>query len=96
MQDIRKNEMYLMVLNMQQGENLTFCYDQLNRQIAGRWHNSSYFNPADLILENIIGSSYEYYYEISNNLDKVTFYRLKNKLSRNDKPCYISPDQRLY
>ena len=53
------------------------------------------FNPADQIMEKIIGASYEYGYREEFMMRAITFYRLEEPLDVPDYPrTYVSPDRR--
>ncbi len=55
-------------------------------------HNGATFTAADRVLENIIGSAYEYRYWRSNYDRSITFERLPQPLT--DPTAYVSPDRR--
>ena len=50
-------------------------------------------NAADRILENIVGSSYEFWYEENPMTGNTTFGRLKTPLD-DGRRSYVSPDRR--
>ena len=54
-------------------------------------HKGGVFTPADQILENIVGSAYEFYYWYNSYTQRFIFERLKKP---SDTPVYISPDRR--
>lgn len=58
-------------------------------------HNGAEFNPADCLLENIVGSSYEYGYRVDFLSGSIEFFRLNEPIKSDDR-SYVSPDQRKY
>lgn len=56
-------------------------------------HNGARWNPADRVLENIVGSSYEFRYDINPASLEVMFERLAMPLTNGCK-SYVSPDRR--
>jgi hypothetical protein len=83
------------VTKLKPGQAIKFNGRELDAEVPRFYHNDSTFTSADRVLENIIGASYEYYYEenlMSPGRD-VTFYRLKEPL-RDGRRCYVSPDRR--
>jgi hypothetical protein len=83
------------VRRLKPGEAMCFDGYYLNSMVPAFSHNDSRFTSADRVLENIIGASYEYYYEenlMSRGRD-VTFFRLKEPLTHGRR-CYVSPDRR--
>jgi hypothetical protein len=63
------------------------------RDIPTMHHNGYAFTPPDRVLENIVGSSYEYRYHFNMKGDIVTFERLEAPLS-GGRRAYVSPDRR--
>lgn len=56
------------------------------------WHyHGAEFNPADQILEGIVGAAYEYCYRFDSFRNEYVFERLA--IPSND-PVYVSPDRR--
>lgn len=63
------------------------------QDIAALHHKGAVWTPPDRVLENIIGSSYEFRYEQSGYKSDVTFERLSTPLT-NGHRSYVSPDRR--
>lgn len=51
------------------------------------------FNDADRVLENIVGSGYEYWYRRNDSRDSITFGRLDQPYT-DGRRSYVSPDRR--
>ena len=78
---------------MKEGEKFSILLSELKENIRSFYHNDSLFSPADLILENIVGSAYTHSYEIyydGNENERVIFTRHKNTGFQ----YYKSPDRR--
>lgn len=76
------------VSGMRPGECVDFDIRDL-RDIPSFFHNDTHFNPADRVLENIIGSSYTHSYHMHGCGRTVTFVRH----AENGKRYYTSPDR---
>lgn len=61
--------------------------------IAPLHHNGYAWTPPDRVLENIVGSSFEFRYHCDYCKGDVTFERLDGKLT-NGYRSYVSPDRR--
>lgn len=80
------------VASLKPGFEIKIDRNELADEIGGRHYNGAYFTPADNILENIIGGSYEYGYDIIPKSGDVIFYRLDKPLENGR--TYTSPDRR--
>jgi hypothetical protein len=76
---------------LEPGQRIDFSDSEL-REIETLHHNGATFTPADRVLENIIGSSYEFRYTTALN-GRVTFERLSAPLT-DGRRSYVSPDRR--
>lgn len=61
----------------------------------GYEHNGGRFTPADVILEKIVGSAYEWGYYYNSSSRRYIFSRLATSLKVEDEArTYVSPDRR--
>lgn len=79
------------VRKLKPGQAIQFSMYELKENVPGYHYNGAYFSPADRVLENIIGSAYEFRYQENFNGD-VIFYRLDKPLENSR--SYTSPDRR--
>lgn len=91
-----KNDVLRRVASLKPGECIQFSAIELIDKVGGYWHNGVFFTPADRVMENIIGSSYEYRYTENPITDAVTFCRLEAPITYGEsrERTYISPDRR--
>lgn len=54
------------------------------------------FSWADRVLENIVGSAYEYYYDKANERRVTIFGRLAERIRETGVFSYVSPDRKDY
>jgi hypothetical protein len=95
MRDYRKDEVIRMVASLKPGQTIQFSAIELIDKVGGYWHNGVFFSPADTVMENIIGSSYEYSYTESLTTGAITFRRLEAPIDGDSgELAYISPDRR--
>lgn len=78
--------------SMKPGQRLDIAMGELEHHIRGFEYNGVFFSPADRVLENIVGSAYEYSYWIDERRRVVIFERLSKPLE--EPSCYVSPDRR--
>lgn len=79
------------IKRLKPGQAIQYSRYELIDKVPGFHHNDAYFSPANRVLENIMGSAYEYYYEEKLDGD-IVFYRLKKPLKNGR--TYTSPDRR--
>lgn len=84
------------VKSLQPGQNVQVDWRQLESEFPFRQHGGAIFFPPDNLLENIIGSAFEYGYSISPQDRTVTFFRLDKPIEKFDTYTYVSPDRRKY
>lgn len=90
---LRNPEAIRMVAALQPGECIEISSRRLAMDIPGYDYNGTFFTPADRVLENIMGSGFEFNYTTNEIKGTVTFCRLKEPLT-NGSCSYISPDRR--
>lgn len=81
------------VANLKPGFNIVIDRCDLQDEFPSRIYNEVEFTPADNLLENIVGSSYEFSYQINFSNGNTTFHRLKKPLEGGLR-SYTSPDRR--
>ena len=81
-----------LVRSLKPGEAIEISSRELNDAVPSFWHNGACFTSADRVLENIVGSAYEFQYKINDARQSVTFERLLSPL--NEPAAYVSPDRR--
>lgn len=81
------------VAALKPGECIEVDMKFLAKTLPGFYHKNAYFSPADRVLENIMGSGYEFHYTVNEFKGTVTFCRLKEPI-RDGQGCYVSPDRR--
>jgi len=91
-----KNEVLRRVASLKPGECIQFSAIELSNTVQGYHYNGVFFTPADRIMENIIGSAYEFNYTENAITGAVTFCRLEAPITYGDsrERTYISPDRR--
>ena len=92
MMDIN-NPVIKLVRQLKKGESIEFDLDFINLHVQGFYHNEAYFTPADRVLENIIGSAYEYEYSENPINGNIAFHRLGREV-KCGKVSYTPPDRR--
>ena len=88
-----KNAMIHRVASLCPGQAIDIDQLELDMAVPGFECNDAVFTSADRVLENIIGSAYEFGYHVNASLYSVTFYRLKQPLT-DESRTYTSPDRR--
>ncbi len=81
-----------LVSNLKPGQQIEISRNLL-REVGSREYNGATFTPADNIMENIIGSAYEFWYQEVFATGNVIFGRLCRPLSDGGR-TYTSPDRR--
>lgn len=64
----------------------------LGLYVAGMDYNGARFTPADMILENVVGSSYEFWYTEDIINRRIIFHRAQ--ISSEEPIYYRSPDRK--
>ena len=83
------------VKRLRPGERITLAGCVL-QDIEPLHHNGYAWTPPDRVLENIVGSSYEYRYFCSGYKESATFERITHGPLRNGYRTYVSPDRRKH
>ena len=82
------------VKSLQPGQRVDICCRELELDFPSYQHNGATFSPPDCLLENIIGSAFEYGH-YPNPVDRtVVFFRLEKPIEKFDTFSYIAPDRR--
>lgn len=63
---------------MEYGQKKTVSMEYLSSFASSYFHKGKWHNPADILLSNIMGSSFEYVYDVNSMHAEVTFSRLAN------------------
>ena len=87
------NPVINLVRQLKKGESIEFDRDFINIHVQGFHYNEAYFTAADRVLENIIGSAYEYTYSENPINGNIAFHRLGREVECG-KVSYTSPDRR--
>lgn len=82
-----------LVGRLKPGHAITISHDAM-REVSGFEHNGGAFTPADRILENVVGSAYEFLYTEHPFTRDVTFFRLAAPVEYGQ--AYVSPDRREF
>ncbi len=85
--------MVKLVASIPPGESLEVDRQELG-EIPCLEHNGALFTPPDRILENIVGSAYEFSYWEDPVKRTVTFRRLATPVPIDAELTYVSPDRR--
>lgn len=80
------------VSNLKPGFSVEIGRLDLADEFQGYHHNGAEFTPADSLLENIIGSAYEFSYSTNPRNGNTIFHRLVKPLEAGR--SYVSPDRR--
>lgn len=84
------------VKSLQPGQSVQLGWRELQFDFPFRQHNGAMFSPPDNLLESILGSAFEYGYNINPADRTVTFFRLERPIEEFDTFVYVSPDRRQY
>jgi len=84
------------VKSLQPGQSVHVDWRQLESEFPFQQYNGAMFSPPDRLLENVMGSSFEYGYTINPADRTVMFFRLEKPIEEFDTFVYISPDRRKY
>ncbi len=84
------------VTSLKPGQSISICWNLLKADFPAERHNGVVFSPPDRLLENIIGSAYEYGYNTDPLKNRVVFFRLEKPITEADALVYVSPDRRQY
>jgi hypothetical protein len=87
------NHIVKQVNELKPGEAIKFNRHYLNSHVPSFHHKGAKFTAADRVLENIMGSAYEYRYDECHMNGDITFFRLEKPLE-NGRKSYTSPDRR--
>lgn len=80
-----------LVRSLKPGQAITISMRELSHAVPGFRHNGADFTPADRVLENIVGSAFEYSHSTDYANRSVCFYR---HCWPSETKTYISPDRR--
>ena len=81
------------VRSLKPGQAIEIDMHELREEWPSRYYNDATFTPPDRLLENIVGSCYEFGYSINPMNGNATFHRLKEP--REEGGVYTSPDRRI-
>lgn len=81
------------VAQLGKGQSIEVTANALELYVPAFHHNGVLFTSADNVLEQIMGSAYEFSYQVNELKRTVTFSRLKEPLTDGRK-SYESPDKR--
>lgn len=68
--------------DMDYGQQITVSHGYLSSLVSGYFHKNKWYNPAERVLNNIMGSSFEYTYETNDMRGTVTFFRRERNIER--------------
>ncbi len=91
----RLNEYIHKVASLAPGEAICFAVNEMTDDISSREYNGGRWNPADRVLENIIGSGHGWSYRLDEQRECVTFYRSKSP-PPDGSYTYVDPDRRVF
>lgn len=92
---MNKQDFVNLVKRLKPGQSIDICIRELRNSILPYEHNGAIFYPPDQILENIVGSAYEFGYRENFRDMTVRFFRLSEPHPSDSLILsYISPDRR--
>lgn len=83
-----------LVANLRPGESIEIPAAELESCRPASYHNGALFSSADWVLENIVGSSYEWSYHQSHVSNTYVFARRLRPTTDIEPVTYMSPDRR--
>lgn len=94
-QQLSHYEIAQRVAELEPGGSVTFSAEQIRRMGPPIYHNGAKFTVPDRILENVIGSAFQWRYTTHPKTGAVTFNRLKHTAKAGVR-SYVSPDRRKF
>ena len=88
------SESYILqeVASLKPGQQITIAF----REVEDAFPSQSPWTPPERLLENIIGSSYEFSFSINPMNREVTFSRREKPLTEDGLLTYVSADRKQY